>query len=194
MKLQRAVAVLTVAMVGCTLGCDSEGTPRSGRSSGGWNGASGGGSISLAGTWTGNLVADNGEQLPCSLRITESGYPVYEYQTKSGAREVELTTEGQTVRFVPPEGGVATVTVEELTRSDDRIRFTTAVSVEKTGSFGSSSILDQSRARVTFEIIQNGSELDVEMTAESQSVTSQPGPMIPGDAQTVVCRGALRKG
>jgi hypothetical protein len=190
MKFPCAFAVLVAAFISCTLGCDSEGASGSGRSSGG----SSGGSASLAGTWTGNLVADNGEQLPCTLRVAESGYPIYDYQTKSGAREVELTTAGQTVRFVPPEGGVATVTVEELSVSGDRIRFTTAVSVERTSSFGSSSILDQSRAKVTFEIIQNGSELDVEMTADSQSVSSQPGLMIPGDAQTVACRGALRKG
>jgi len=186
MKFRCAFAVLVAVMFGCTLGCNSEGT-----SSGGPHGAA---SNSLAGTWTGNLAADNGEQLPYSLRITESGYPIYDYQTKSGAREVELTTQGQTVRFVPPGGGVATVTVDELSVSGDRIRFTTAVSVERTSTFGSSSILDQSRATVTYEIVLNGSQLDVAMIVSSQSVAGQPGLMIPGEAETVACRGSLKKG
>jgi hypothetical protein len=186
MKFEGVFFGLLGSLLSASLGCGSAGTTSGDHSAGG--------STALVGTWTGELNADNGEKLPCTLRIAESGYPIYDYQTKSGARAVELTAQGQTVQFVPPEGGVATVTVEELSVSGDRIRFTTAVSVERTSSFGSSSILDQSRARVTFEIIQNGSELDVEMTADSQSVASQPGLMVPGEAQTVRCRGALRKG
>jgi hypothetical protein len=185
MKFEGAFFGLVAALLVACSGCESAATTSD---------RSVGGSTALVGTWTGELIADNGEKLPCTLRIADSGYPIYDYQTKSGARAVELTAPGQTVQFVPPEGGVATVTVEELSLSGDRIRFTTAISVERTSSFGSSSILDQSRAKVTFELIQNGSELDVDMAVTSESVTSQPGLMIPGETQTVACRGALRKG
>ena len=127
--------------------------------------------------------------MDASYRIASSGNPVYEYQSKSGPREVELSEPGQTVRFVPPGGGVTTVVVDSISTSPERITYALNISEESSGG----GTLSQSRATMESEATIDGSNLDVEFTVRSQNVLSQPGIVVPGDESKIVCRGRLRK-
>lgn len=143
----------------------------------------------LAGTsWSGTLACDDGDSLPVNYQFAESGNPLYDYQTKSGLRSVELTEAGQSLRFVPPEGGVTSITFESLNVSAERISHSMRVSKESSGG----GTLVQSQASIQTEAVLSGSELEVETSIRSQSVASQPGIMAPGDEQVVICRGKLR--
>ena len=143
----------------------------------------------LAGTsWNGMLNCDDGDSLPVNYKFADSGNPLYDYQTKSGLRSVELTEAGQSLRFVPPEGGVTSITFESLDVSAERISHSMRVSKERSGG----GTLVQSRASIQTEAVLSGSELEVETSIRSQSVASQPGIMAPGDERVVICRGKLR--
>jgi hypothetical protein len=183
-RQQIALLLLTVG-VALTIGCDrtrseAEGSPSK---------SSNNEIVQLVGTWTGTLRCDSGDELPAVFKVAESGNPIYEYQTKSGDREVELTNSGQTFRFVPPDGGVTNVTVDSLDVSADRIKFSMSMSEEKS----SRETLSQSRATILYEAGLSGTELDLQMTINSQSTASQPGIVVPGEGSTTICHGKLRK-
>lgn len=148
-------------------------------------GAAGG----LTGTWSGNLRCNNGETVESTYHISPSGNPIYKYQTKNGWREAELASSGQTVRFVPAQGGVVTVTVNSLSTSPERISYALNITEEST----SGGTLDQREASVMTDAKLSGAELEVELTVRSMSVVSQPGIVVPGDESSGVCRGKLRK-
>ena len=141
------------------------------------------------GSWKGTVNCNNGNKLDASYRIAASGNPVYEYQSNSGPREVELTEPGQTIRFVPPGGGVTTVEVESISASPERITYVLSISDESSGG----GTLSQSQARMESDATIDGSDLEVEFTVRSQNVLSQPGIVVPGDESVVICRGRLRK-
>jgi hypothetical protein len=144
----------------------------------------------LAGTtWKGSFKCDDGNDIQANYRFAESGNPIYEYQTSGGAREVELESPGQTLRFVPPGGGVRNIVLEDISVSPERISHTMSISEERT----SGGTLDQSRATITSEAVLSGDELEVEFAIRSQNTVSQPGIMVPGDESTVVCKGKLRR-
>jgi hypothetical protein len=144
---------------------------------------------SAGGSWKGTVKCDDGNELDASYRIAASGNPVYEYQSKSGPREEELIEPGQTVRFVPPGGGVTSIVVDSISASPERITYVLSISEERAGG----GTLSQSQARMESEANIAGSELEVEFTVRSQNVLSQPGIVVPGDESVVVCRGRLRK-
>ncbi|HKO62469.1 MAG TPA: hypothetical protein VJV03_14995 [Pyrinomonadaceae bacterium] len=141
------------------------------------------------GSWRGTVTCDNGNEMEASYKIASSGNPVYEYQSKSGPREVELSEPGQMVRFVPPGGGVTTVVVDSISTSPERITYSLNISEESSGG----GTLSQSRATMETEAAIDGSNLDVEFTVRGQNVLSQPGIVVPGDESRIVCRGKLRK-
>ena len=147
------------------------------------------GTASLAGTWKGSLDCDGGEKAPATIRFSGSGYPIYEYQTRSGGREVELTAAGQSLRFVPPDGGVATVTVDSLSAAPGRVTYAMSLSEERT----SQDTLTQARMALTFEAALSGAGLSVRMNMRGQTTISQPGTVVPGEAQTAACSGTLRR-
>jgi len=152
-------------------------------------GGSGSGSGSLAGTtWTGTSNCDDGDRLEMVFKFADSGNPIYEYQTRGGLRSVELTEAGQLIRFVPPGGGVTSITVESLDVSSDRASHVMSFSTESS----SGETLTQSRSRVGTETTISEGELQVETTIRSQSVSSQPGIVAPGDEHVIVCRGKLK--
>lgn len=143
----------------------------------------------LIGTWSGTLECSNGQSIQAVYKVAASGNPIYQYQTKDGQREVEFTSSGQTVRFLPPGGGVATVTVNSLSASSDRISYTLDISEERT----SQDTLDQNKGSIAANAKLSGTELEVEMTISSTSVVSQPGMVVPGNESRGVCRGRFRK-
>jgi hypothetical protein len=145
---------------------------------------------SLAETsWKGTVKCDNGEEMEASYKVAASGNPIYEYQTKNGPREAELTEPGQEIRFVPPGGGVTTIVLDSISASPEQISYAMNISEEKSGG----GTLSQSRARMESEATLAGPDLNVEITVRSQNVLSQPGIVVPGDESVVVCRGKLRK-
>jgi len=154
------------------------------------SGRSGASSGALAGTtWTGTSSCDDGDNMQMVFKFADSGNPIYEYQTKSGLRSVELTEVGQSLRFVPPGGGVTSITIDALEVASDRVSHTMSFSTERS----SGETLTQSRARIGTDTAITDGELQVETTIRSQSVSSQPGIMAPGDEQVVVCRGKLKQ-
>lgn len=153
------------------------------------SGRSGSSSGALAGTtWTGTSNCDDGDNLEMIFKFADSGNPIYEYQTKSGLRSVELTEAGQLIRFIPPGGGVTSITVDSLDVSSDRASHVMSFSTESS----SGETLTQSRSRVGTETAIRDEQLEVETTIRSQSVSSQPGIMAPGDEHVVVCPGKLK--
>jgi hypothetical protein len=150
---------------------------------------SGGGTSSMSGTWVGSITCEPGGSTQAVYRVSENGNPIYDYQTKSGAREAELTSTGQVVRFVPPEGGVADVRVDALSVAPDRISYTLSISEERTYR----GTLDQNRAVVTSEARLTSAGLEVEMIVRAQGIASQPGMVVPGEESATRCRGTLQK-
>lgn len=186
-KLRRLSPLLLCVAIGLSCNLSDRGSGNEGGSDD--SGSSSSDSRSGEGSWRGTVSCDNGETMDASYKIASSGNPVYEYQSKSGPREVELSEPGQVVRFVPPGGGVTTVTVDSISTSPERITYSLNVSEESSGG----GTLSQSRATMESDATIDGSDLEVEFTIRSQNVLSQPGIVVPGDESTIVCRGKLRK-
>lgn len=144
----------------------------------------------LAGVWSGTLRCDNGQTSSSVIKVSESGNPVYEYEERSGPREVELTSSGQQVKYVPPGGGVVTLVVNSVAASSSSISFALNITKEKTAY----ETIDQSQGSLSMEATLSGSELEVVMRMRSVSITSQTDLVVPGDESQSVCRGRLRKG
>ena len=144
----------------------------------------------LAGTtWKGSFKCDDGDEIQANYRFAESGNPIYEYQTSGGAREVELESPGQTLRFVPPGGGVRNIVLDEISITPDRVSHTMRISEERT----SGGTLDQGRSKISSEAFLSDGELEVEIAIRSQNTVSQPGIVVPGDEAVVTCKGRLRR-
>ena len=137
-------------------------------------------------SWNGTLSCDDGDNLPVVFGFSAAGYPIYTYQTASGLRQVELTSPGQSLKFMPPGGGVTNIILNSISVTSDQMNHTMSFSHER--SAGGTMI--QSRSSVTTEAHLSGSMLTVEMTIRSSSAASQPGYLIPDESATV-CRGQL---
>jgi hypothetical protein len=185
------LAMCIAVSLSCNLGPSS--SESRDRESGGSNSSSrssDGDTSELAGTtWKGAFACDDGDELQANYRFADSGNPIYEYQTRAGGREVELTEPGQTLRFVPPGGGVTNIVLDSIDVSPESISHTMTISQEK----ASGETMDQSSSKIHSEAVLSGSQLEVEITIRSQGTLSQPGIVVPGDASTIVCRGKLRR-
>ena len=188
-KLRRLWPLLLCVAIGFSCNFSDRGSGNEDNSDNSGSRSDSGTGDSGEGSWKGTVSCDNGNQMDASYKIASSGNPVYEYQSKSGPREVELSEPDQVVRFVPPGGGVTTVTVDSISTSPERITYSLSVSEESSGG----GTLSQSRATMESDATIDGSNLDVEFTIRSQNVLSQPGIVVPGDESTIVCRGKLRK-
>ncbi len=183
------LAFCVAVTLGCNLAGNSGGDGPSG-DSGSSSRSSDESESGLAGTtWKGTFKCDDGDEMQANYRFAESGNPIYEYQTKSGTREVELTSPGQTFRFVPPGGGVRNIVLNDISVSPEHITHTMTISDER----ASGETLDQSSSTISSEAVLSGSELEVEIAIRSQGTLSQPGIVVPGDESRVVCKGKLRK-
>ncbi|MDQ2977484.1 MAG: hypothetical protein M3R69_18985 [Acidobacteriota bacterium] len=186
------LALCVLVTLSCSLGGTSqnedEGDRRSGPGSSSRSADARGSGLSGT-TWKGTFKCDDGDEMQAHYKFADSGNPIYEYQTKSGAREVELTSPGQQIQFVPPGGGVTTIVIDDISVSTERASLTMTTSFEK----ASGETLDQNGARITSESVLSGDALDVETTIRSQNTVSQPGIVVPGNESTVVCRGKLKQ-
>jgi hypothetical protein len=162
---------------------------------GGWAGegragsARGAAADGLPGTWGGTLNCDDGDTLNATIKVSDAGNPLYLYETSRGHREAEITSVGQTFRFVPPGGGVFTAVVDSLSVTPDGFSYSTRTSSERAGG----GTLTQGGGRMTYRAALAGDELEVEITSGSSSTVSQPGIVIPGNESSTDCRGRLRK-
>ena len=165
------------------------GRGNSGSSSPGSGGGSTGTATGLAGgVWSGDLSCDDGDTLPVVIKVSDEGNPVYSYRTRGGDREEEITSVGQTFRFVPPEGGVFTAVVDSLSVSAERFSYSTKTSSERSGR-----TMTQGGGRTSVAAALSGEDLEVEVGISSSSSATQPGVIIRGDESTAVCRGRIQK-
>ena len=192
------IGVLVLAMGGCLAcgalvglsvlneeGTTAEGGRRSTNSRSGEKSQRGGGLA--ASSWKGTLNCDDGDDVPVVMKFADSGNPLYDYQSSSGLREVELTSPGQSFRFVPAGGGVTSIVLDSFSVSSDRITYTMNISHERSGG-----TLIQSHSVITSEMELSDNTLDVQNTISSNSTASQPGIVVPSESATV-CRGKLNR-
>ncbi|HSK30425.1 MAG TPA: hypothetical protein VLA17_10715 [Candidatus Limnocylindria bacterium] len=135
------------------------------------------------------MTGSDGETLPNSeFRFSPEGYPIFTYQTKSRLKEAVLTTVVETIKFVPPRGGVTYITVESLSVSPESVDYAVSMSHERAGG-----VLTQSSGTLVAEFSLAGNGLDVALMEQENTTVSQPGIVIPGDGSQIVYRGTLHK-
>ena len=123
-----------------------------------------------------------------SLHVAPSGRPVWAYHDTSGRHEKELTHEGQRVQYVPPGGGVATVTVQSVTGSATETGYVVDYSFE--GS--SNGYLTQKYQRLVLTGRLHGSQLDVSYSEAGISSFGDKTGLAATEGATEY-RGALTK-
>ncbi len=145
--------------------------------------------VRLTGVWTGQPRCDDGDQVASTFRVAPSGNPMHEYDTKNGARSEELKSVGQTIRFIPPEGGVSTIVVDTLSVGGERISYTLRLSHERTNN----GTLTQQRGALTVNAAAKGTELDFSFALKESVAVSQPGFVLPPSESATSCAGPLKR-
>jgi len=121
-------------------------------------GTGGGASTSMSGHWVGTLrKAGSTDTLGCDLHVAPSGRPLWTYYDTNGFRQTELTHEGQTIEYVPPERGVMRVTVQSVTGSPNETGYVVDFSFERS----SNGYLTQRYQRIVLAGRLRGSQIDV---------------------------------
>jgi hypothetical protein len=116
------------------------------------------GTATISGMWTGTLrQAASDDELGCDLRVAESGRPLWAYQDAGGFQQRELAAVGQRFQYVPPGGGVVTVTVQSVTGSPVETGYVVDYSFEGT----SNGYLTQKYQRIVLAGRLRGAQLDV---------------------------------
>ena len=143
----------------------------------------------LHGQWSGTLrhFASN-DTLGCELGVAPSGRPVWAYHDTGGRHERELTHEGQRIQYVPPGGGVATVTVQSVTGSATETGYVVDYSFESS----SNGYLTQKSQRLVLIGRLHGSQLDVSYSEAGISSFGDKGGLSATEGATEY-RGALSK-
>ena len=86
----------------------------------------------IAGHWVGTLRrAGTTDTLGCDLHLAPNGRPLWSYHDSDGFHQTELTHEGQTIQYVPPERGVVTVKVQSVTGSSTQTGYVVDYSFER---------------------------------------------------------------
>jgi hypothetical protein len=92
-------------------------------------------STAIAGHWVGTLRrAGTTDTLGCDLHLAASGRPLWSYHDSNGFHQTELTHEGQTIQYVPPERGVVTVKVQSVTGSSTQTGYVVDYSFERSSN------------------------------------------------------------
>ena len=148
------------------------------------------GPATISGRWSGTLLPSGGDNsIGCDLHVAASGRPVWAFRDSGGVHEQELTREGQRIQYVPPGGGVVTVTVQSVTGSETETGYVLDYSFE--GS--SNGYLTQNYQRLTMIGRLRGSRLEVTYTeAGISSFGDKTG--LAATRDVIEYRGALTKG
>jgi hypothetical protein len=138
------------------------------------------GSTTIAGYWVGTLVgATSADTLGCNLHVAPSGRPVWAYNDTDGFQRRELTHEGQTIEYVPPERGVIRVRVQSVTGSSTETGYVIDYSFERS----SNGYLTQRYQRIVLAGRLRGVQLDVTYSeAGISSFGDKTGLAAGGDA------------
>jgi hypothetical protein len=112
----------------------------------------------IAGHWVGTLRrAGTTDTLGCDLHLAPSGRPQWSYHDSDGFRQTELTHEGQTIQYVPPERGVVTVKVQSVTGSSTQTGYVVDYSFER----ASNGYMTQRYQRIVLNGWLRGGQLQV---------------------------------
>jgi hypothetical protein len=147
------------------------------------------GHTTISGYWVGTLLgADSADTLGCNLHVAPSGRPVWAYNDTDGFQQRELTHEGQTIEYVPPERGVIRVRVHSVTGSATETGYVIDYSFERS----SNGYLTQRYQRIVLAGRLRGAQLDVTYTeAGISSFGDKTGLAAGGD--TTEYSGSLTK-
>jgi hypothetical protein len=116
------------------------------------------GTTPIVGQWAGTLRGSaSADTVDCDLKVAASGRPVWAFHDTNGFQHRELTHTGQRLQYVPPGGGVVTVTVQSVTGSSTETGYIVDYSFE--GS--SNGYLTQKYQRFVLAGRLHGSQLDV---------------------------------
>jgi len=118
----------------------------------------GGTPTAMTGHWVGTLrKAGSTDTIGCDLHVAPSGRPLWTYYDTNGFRQTELTHEGQTIEYVPPERGVTRVIVQSVTGSLNETGYVVDHSFERS----SNGYLTQRYQRIVLAGRLRGAQLDV---------------------------------
>ena len=116
----------------------------------------------LVGTWKGMLRSQNDSQ-DFVVTISAAGNYVFPYTNQSGqTRQVEFTTVGQTVSWIPSGGGVLTVTVDSIAPRSGGLRITWHGRFEK----NSQGNLDQEDLSIVLDLMLDAGMLRTRQTVQ----------------------------
>ena len=147
------------------------------------------GTATISGMWTGTLrQAGSDEELSCDLHVAESGRPLWAYHDAGGSQQRELTAVGQRFQYVPPGGGVVTVTVQSVTGSPVETGYVVDYSFEGT----SNGYLTQKYQRLVLAGRLHGTLLDVTYAEAGTSAFGDKTGLAATEGATEY-RGALSK-
>jgi hypothetical protein len=136
-------------------------------------------STTISGTWSGTLHA-GAEALGCDLQVAASGRPVWAFHDTNGFQGKELTHTGQRLQYVPPGGGVTTVTVQSVTGSATETGYVIDYSFEGT----SNGYLTQKYQRIVLIGRLRGSQLDVTFSESGLSSFGDKTGLTPTEGAT----------
>jgi hypothetical protein len=105
---------------------------------------------------------------------------VWSYHDSNGFHQTELTHEGQTIQYVPPERGVVTVKVQSVTGSSAETGYVVDYSFERS----SNGYLTQRYQRIVMAGRLRGGQLDVTYSEDGiSSFGDKTGIAAGGDAK-----------
>jgi hypothetical protein len=120
----------------------------------------------IAGHWVGTLRrAGSTDTLGCDLHLAPNGRPLWSYHDSDGFHQTELTHEGQTIQYVPPERGVVTVKVQSVTGSSAQTGYVVDYSFER----ASNGYMTQRYQRIVLNGWLRGGQLQVTYSEDGVS-------------------------
>jgi hypothetical protein len=143
----------------------------------------------IPGYWVGTLRgASSTDTLGCNLHVAASGRPIWTYNDSDGFHQRELTHEGQTIQYVPPDRGVITVRVQSVTGSSTQTGYVIDYSFERS----SNGYLTQRYQRIVLTGRLRGPQLDVTYSEAGLSSFGDKTGLTAGESASEY-RGSLTK-
>ena len=141
-----------------------------------------------SGTWRGSLQGE-ANSINFELTFSDAGYWIYTYRSKSGARQVELTSEGQKVQYVPGGGGVKTVIARKVEKSGNTLSYTLSESFER----ASNGYLTQNSSTTAYRLELTDSGLKVQLVTRASSHFGDKDMTTGGQPEQASFEGLLQK-
>jgi hypothetical protein len=124
-----------------------------------------------------------------TLKFSDAGHPIFPYVTRTGALSLELKKKGDSVKFIPPGGGVGEVTVTEVTVTRTGFRYTLKMSEEHTER----EVLTQRWATLTVEGTLSRGELNVTIKLTTKGARSTVDGVLPFKEVTATGKGKFER-